>query len=88
MKDHINQFYCRNTGWLERPLLDNSKNISILEKTPKHRQKIIGIYLENQDETYIKISDIIHSVISLVKGVTSVAFCLVLDIFTKLEAAV
>ena len=88
MKDHINQFYCGNTGWLERPLLDNSKNILISEKTSKDRQKIIRIYLENPDETYMKISDIIHLVITLVKGVTSVVFCLVLDIFTKLEAAV
>ena len=37
MKDHINQFYCRNTGWLERPLLDNSKKYFNLGKDPERQ---------------------------------------------------
>ena len=52
IKDHINQLYCGKTGWLERPLLQNSKNVLILEKTPKETEYFIRIYLENPDETY------------------------------------
>ena len=85
MKDHIKQFYCGNTEWLERPLIENSKNTLILAKTPKDRQKNLSEYTYKIQIKPTKISDIILSFTSLVKGVTSIAFRLVLDIFTKLK---
>ena len=85
MKDHIKQFYCGNTEWLERSLIENSKNTLILAKTPKDRQKNLSEYTYKIQIKPTKISDIILSFTSLGKGVTSIAFRLVLDIFTKLK---